>query len=90
MILYHGQRFRDVSHFRKAIEVFAIREGFKLCVMKNRGHAVSYECSDLRCDWVIKAGRVVNGRTFIVTEFLAKHKCTHLPQQFQHRSKWYP
>lgn len=88
MILYHGQRFREASHFRKAIEEFAIRKGFKLCVMENRGHAISYKCFDLRCDWVIKAGRAVNGRTFVVTEFLAEHKCTRLPQQFQHRSKW--
>ena len=88
MILYHGQRFRDVSHFRKVIEEFAIREGFKLCVMENRGHAVSYKFFDLRYDWVIKAGRVVNGRTFVVIEFLADNKCTRLPQQFWHRSKW--
>lgn len=88
MILYHGKRFRDVSHFRKAIEVFAIRDGFKLCVMENRGHAVSYECSDLRCDWKIKAGRVVNARTFIVKEFVAQHKCTRRHQQFQHTPKW--
>ncbi|KAH9803225.1 hypothetical protein KPL71_001683 [Citrus sinensis] len=88
MILYHGQRFRDVSHFRKAIEVFAICDGFKLCVMENRAHVVSYECFDLRCDWKIKAERVVNGRTFIVTEFVAQHKCTRRHQQFQHRSKW--
>ena len=88
MVLYQGQRFRDVGEFRKAVQVFAVREGFKLCVMENRSHVVCYECSDLRCDWVIQAGRVSDGTTFIVTDFMPQHTCIRPPLKFQPQSKW--
>ncbi|KAL9415106.1 hypothetical protein AB3S75_043390 [Citrus x aurantiifolia] len=53
MVLFHGQIFKNVSEFRRAVQVFTIRKGFNLCVMENQSHVVCCECSDLRCDWVI-------------------------------------
>lgn len=76
MILHHGQRFRNGSEFRKAVEVFVVCEGFKLCVMENRSHVVCCEYFDLRCDWAIQVGQVVNGTRFVIIEFKPELKCT--------------
>lgn len=66
----------------------AIHEGFNLCVMENRTDVVSCECSHLCCDWQIKAARVVNGNTFVITDFSPQHKCPRRGPIFQPRSKW--
>lgn len=75
LIFYIGQKFKHVTAFRQALQVSAIREGFNLCVMENRTDVVSCECSHLCCDLQIKAARVVNGNTFVVTDFSPQHKC---------------
>lgn len=33
MVIRLGQRFKDVCQFRRALEVIAIREGFKICIV---------------------------------------------------------
>lgn len=88
MVFFHGQRFRDVNKFRRVVKVFAINEGFNLCVMENRSHVICCECSDLHYDWGIRAEQVLKGMTIIVTEFMPEHKCTRLHQQFHLRLKW--
>ncbi|ESR54612.1 hypothetical protein CICLE_v10023299mg, partial [Citrus x clementina] len=87
-VLYHGQRFKDVTQFRNAIQVYAIREQFKLCIMENRSHIVSCECSDLSCDWQVTAIRDVRGKGFVITQFSPKHNCPRLDHAFHPASKW--
>lgn len=41
-----GQCFRDDFQFRRAVEVQAIQDGIKLCIMDNSSTCVSCECSD--------------------------------------------
>lgn len=50
MIMRMGQRFKNDFEFRTALEVHAIRDGFKLCIILNTTTYVSYECSNLDCD----------------------------------------
>ncbi|KAH9664912.1 hypothetical protein KPL70_020165 [Citrus sinensis] len=88
VVLYHGQRFKDVTQFRNAIQVYAIREQFKLCIMENRSHIVSCECSDLSCDWQVTAIRDVRGKGFVITQFSPKHNCPRLDHAFHPASKW--
>ena len=88
MIIQLGHHFKDVFQFRRAVEVFAIREGFKLCIMENRSDYVSCECSALYCDWKITASADSSGRTFAVTEFVNAHKCSRSATEFYDNPKW--
>lgn len=50
MVIRLGQRFKDVCQFRRALEVIAIREGFKICIVQNGSKFVICECAALCCD----------------------------------------
>ena len=88
MIIRLGHQFKDVFQFRRAVEVFAIRGGFKLCIMENRSDFVSCECSALCCDWKITASADSSGHRFTVTEFVNAHKCNRSITEFYPTSKW--
>lgn len=43
----------DEFQFRRAIEVFSLREGFKLYIAENASNLIHLDCSSLQCDWKI-------------------------------------
>lgn len=88
MVIHLGHKFHDVYQFRRAIEVFAIREGFKVCIMDNKSDFVSCECSALCCDWKITTSIQSNGPGFSVIDLVNQHTCNRSKPNFQPSSKW--
>lgn len=87
MIMRQGQLFRDEFQFRRAVEVFSLREGFKLCIIENGPDLIHLECSLLRCDWKIVGAKISTGNSFIVKDISLTHAC-HIKRAFKCTSKW--
>lgn len=75
MIMKPCQRFKDEFQFRRAVEIQAMQNGIKLCVMENTSTVISCECSDLICDWKVRATKVRKGNVFVLQEIFPQHTC---------------
>lgn len=66
MIVKPRQKFKDEFQFRRAMEIQAMQDGIKCCVIENPSIVVSYECSNLVCDWKVKVTKVRKGNVFVM------------------------
>ncbi|KAL9414422.1 hypothetical protein AB3S75_042818 [Citrus x aurantiifolia] len=78
-----GQRFKNDVQFRTALEVNAIRDGFKLCIIHNTSTGVSCECSNLHCDWKITAVKENRNNVFIICDITPMHTCNQRSVKLQ-------
>ncbi|KAH9744124.1 SWIM-type domain-containing protein [Citrus sinensis] len=83
-----GQRFKDEFHFRRAVEIQAMRDGIKLCVMENTSTLISCECSNLMCDWKVSAAKVRKGNVFVLKEIIPNHTCKRHNNNFALGTMW--
>lgn len=83
-----GQRFKDEFHFRRAVEIQAMRDGIKLCLMENTCTLISCECSDLMCDWKVSAAKVRKGNVFVLKEITLNYTCKRHNSNFALGAMW--
>ncbi|KAK9199449.1 hypothetical protein WN944_014640 [Citrus x changshan-huyou] len=88
MVMRLGQRFEDDFQFRRAIEVLAIRDGIKLCIMHNSSTCVSCECSDLDCDWKLTGVKEHTSNVFVISNLTPEHMCKKRWLKLQWGTKW--
>ncbi|KAL9422711.1 hypothetical protein AB3S75_034900 [Citrus x aurantiifolia] len=88
MIMRMGQRFKNDVQFRTALEVNAIRDGFKLCIIHNTSTCVSCECSNPYCDWKITAVKENRSNVFVIYDITPMHTCNQRSVKLQGGTKW--
>lgn len=70
IVMHVGKRFHNNLVFCHVVKAFVQRVGFKLCRLENNSTCISYECSDIGCDWRIKGRKLRSG-----PKFNPKHNC---------------
>ncbi|KAH9681659.1 SWIM-type domain-containing protein [Citrus sinensis] len=65
----------DVYEFRKVIRVFAIRNGFRLKMIKNEKARATARCAKPRCTWRIHASPNWNSNSFQLKTYCPEHTC---------------
>ncbi|KAH9679259.1 SWIM-type domain-containing protein [Citrus sinensis] len=88
IIIKLGHKFKDEFQFRTAVDIQAMRDGIKLCVMENTSTFISCECSDLMCDWKVSAAKVRKSNVFVLKEITPNYTCKRRTYKFPLGRKW--
>ncbi|CAH9116057.1 unnamed protein product, partial [Cuscuta epithymum] len=88
IILKPGQLFVNVNEFRKVLQIFAIRNGFRLKRLKNEKSRVTAKCAADGCTWRINASPNWNKRTFQVKTYCFEHTCARIDDNYEANSIW--
>ena len=83
-----GHKFKDEFQFRTVVDIQAMRDGIKLCVMENTSTFISCECSDLMCDWKVSAAKVRKSNVFVLKEITPNYTCKRRTYKFPLGRKW--
>ncbi|KAJ4709068.1 MuDR family transposase [Melia azedarach] len=83
-----GHTFYTVYDFRKMLQVFVVRNGFKLKRLKNEKARVTCKCATEKCSWRIHASPTWNRLSFQIKTYNPTHTCKRVFDNWEATSSW--
>ena len=84
-----GQIFGCKKDLCEAVSLLAVRDNFEFKVIKSTKSLWSVGCTDVSCQWRLRAVRLENSNFFEVRTFKQTHSCTVENRNAHHRQATY-